>query len=454
MQPYDKETIFALSTAPGRAGVAVMRISGPNAFQACEQLAGDIPPPRRASLRMLVIPGTKQSIDRALTLTFQAPHSFTGEDVVEFHLHGSPAVIRAVTQCLSQIPGLRPAEPGEFSRRAFDNDRMDLTQAEGLSDLISADTEAQRKQALAQMEGVLEKLYTAWRQEIIAALAEIEAYIDFPDENLPQTLTRHLTQRVTQLQHAIAAHSHDRRGELLREGISAVILGAPNVGKSSLMNMLAKRDVAIVSHIAGTTRDVIEVQLDIAGFKVTLYDTAGLRESADSIELEGITRARARAEKADIALLLFDGEQWPAHDAATLQLAEEYAAEKCLFFISRSDLCNTPPENPTIQHQPVIAFSTKTGQGVDTVLDALENWLQQHAAPGEHPVFTRERHRIALDDCHQALQRFLDGEAHQKAIELRAEDLRIAATALAKITGRIDVEDILDTLFRQFCIGK
>src|SRR6185436_2239273 len=303
----DGDTIFALSSARGKAGVCVIRVSGSRSRVAVAALTGNsVPDPRVATLRRFVDAGG-EPIDRGLILWFPAPHSFTGDDIAEFHAHGSPAVVAALAARLGQLNGLRPAEPGEFTRRAFANGKFDLTEAEGLADLIAAETEAQRKQAQRQMDGALRERYERWREALIKTLAHLEAVIDFSEEDLPRDLFERVSASALELKAEIDAHLADRRrGEIVRDGFSIVILGAPNVGKSSLMNALAARDVAIVTSTAGTTRDLIEVDLDLGGYAVTLVDTAGLRETSDEIESEGIRRARARAERADMRLAVID----------------------------------------------------------------------------------------------------------------------------------------------------
>ena len=340
--PSSPETIFAPSSAPGRAAVAVIRLSGPACTSVCQRLTGRPPPAaRRAALRRLRDPESLEDLDRGLVIWCPGPASFTGEDVLELQVHGSRAVLAALLDGLAGLPGLRPAEPGEFSRRAFLNSRLDLTAAEGLADLIAAETRAQAQQALRQLDGALGRLYDDWRQRLLQALARLEAAIDFaPDEaDVPEALPALVQPEIARLTVEIAAHLADRgRGERLREGLTIAVLGPPNAGKSSLVNRLARRDVAIVTAEPGTTRDVLEVHLDLQGYPVTVLDTAGLREAANGIEAEGVRRARARAERADLRLLLFDGALWPSLDAATLALADERA----LCVVNKADLLPLP----------------------------------------------------------------------------------------------------------------
>jgi len=429
------ETIYALSTAPGRAGVAVLRVSGPHACAALEALTGrGVPRPRAATLRRFIDPETQAPLDRGLALFFPAPASFTGEDVVELHLHGGRAVVAGMLAALARLPGLRAAAPGEFTRRAFENGKLDLTEVEGLADLIDAETEAQRKQALRQMEGALGKLYEGWRARLVRLLAHAEAEIDFPDEEVPGDLIARLGPEIGQLRSEIAAHLDDgRRGELLRDGVEVAIVGPPNVGKSSLLNRLAGRDAAIVSDEAGTTRDVLEVRLDIGGVPVTLADTAGLREAAGAIEREGVRRALERAEKADLRLVV------AAPDAGDFALARNGDIK----VLNKIDLGADIPAG-------VIGVSAATGAGLDALEAALRVCVGAAFEASEHPVITRARHREGLGECAAALARAGEGGD----TDLTAEDLRLAARALGRITGRVDVEELLDVIFRDFCIGK
>jgi tRNA modification GTPase len=437
------DTIFALASAPGRAGIAIMRISGAAAGRAFDLCAPkEIPTPRLASLREIRNPKTGELIDKAMILWFPAPHSFTGENVIEFHLHGGRAILNVATECLRKLPGFRLAEPGEFTRRAFENGKLDLTEAEAIADLVDAQTEAQRRQALRQFEGELGKLYEDWRARLVKILAHIEATIDFADEDLPPDIVKSIAADLPVLIGEIEQHLDDRhRGELLRDGFSIAILGPPNAGKSSLLNALAKREAAIVSSSAGTTRDVIEVHLDLGGYPVILADTAGLRESKDVIESEGVRRALARAEKADLKLLVFDGDKYPALDETTLKLANE----NVIAVVNKADLIKTKPELETL-----LPISAKTGAGIPHLLDRIIAIIEKNFSAAGPPPLTRARHRAALEECRAHLRRTLSA----RAIELRAEDVRLAARALGGITGRVAVEDLLEIIFRDFCIGK
>jgi tRNA modification GTPase len=385
------------------------------------------------------------ALDDGLVLWFPGPSSFTGEDVVELHLHGGRAVAMAVTEALLSL-GLVPAEPGEFSRRAFEAGKLDLTQAEAIADLIDAETAAQRRQALRQLDGALSALYDDWRGRLLRCQAHLEAEIDFSDEVLPDGLGEQARGSLERLAEEIAQHLADGgRGERLRDGLSVAILGAPNVGKSSLLNRIAGRDAAIVSALAGTTRDVIEVHLDLAGYPVTLADTAGLREAAEVIEEEGVRRARARAESADLRLVVFDAESLPHFDLASIALIND----QTVVLINKCDRVKTGfPE--MIGGQMAIAVSAERGDGLEALLTILAQRAALLLEGAGAPVITRARHRVALEETEACLRRALG----VGLTDLAAEDVRLAARSLGRITGRIDVEEMLDVIFREFCIGK
>jgi tRNA modification GTPase len=441
-----EDTIYALSSGSGRAGIAVVRVSGPGAHRALEALARVTPPPRRATLARLIDPRSRDTIDRALVFCFAAPASATGEDMAEFHVHGGAAVIARLLESLGALEGLRLAEPGEFTRRAVYHGKLDLTAAEGLGDLIAAETQAQRRQALTQAEGALARLYDGWRERLLSALARAEAELEFPDEDLPREISSAALAAARAVEQQISAHLADgRRGEILRDGLSVAILGAPNAGKSSLLNALAEREAAIVAPGAGTTRDVIEVALDLGGYPIRLADTAGLRATGDAVEAEGVRRAQKRAESADIRVLLFDAEAWPSLDAATLALVDERA----ILAVSRADL---RPEiaRATVADRAALVLSTRSGAGIDALVKRLVEAAAGLVRPGETPALTRARHRSALEDCRACLAR----ASSAGMPELAAEDLRLAARALGRITGRVDIEQVLDRVFRDFCIGK
>lgn len=437
-------TIYAQASARGRAGIAVFRVSGPKAATSLEMLCGGpLPAPRCAALRTLRNPESSAVIDRGLVIWFPGPNSFNGEDLAEIHIHGGPAVGAALVDALSAVGGLRPAQPGEFTRRAFENGKMDLTAAEGTADLINAETEAQRAQAFRQMEGALGTLYEGWRSRLVRALAFAEADLDFPEEDLPDSLFDHARPEIEALANEIEAHLSDgHRGERLRGGCQIVLSGAPNVGKSSLLNHLAQRDVAIVTDIAGTTRDVIEVALDLGGYPVTLVDTAGLREGRDPIEEEGIRRAKARAEAADLRIDLYDATAWSKENTRLLRNRND----KNMAVINKMDLCPVAPA------EGIFAVSAKTGEGVEDLLSVISDRVAYMMDVREAPSLTQARHRHALDEALGELREFLaPGDSEP---ELLAENLRLAARALGRITGQVDVEEVLDAIFRDFCIGK
>ncbi len=436
------DTIFALSSGPPPAGVAVIRVSGPGVRFGLETLIDSIPEPRRATLHSIRgVDGN--TVDKGLVLFFPSPASFTGEDIVEFHVHGGRAVVAAVLATLEALPGFRPAEAGEFTRRAFANQRLELTQVEGLADLVYAETEAQRRQALHQADGALGRLYDGWREKLVRARALIEAELDFPDEeDIPGSVSVQAWDMVAALEKDMVNHLADLRGERLRDGTEIVILGAPNAGKSSLLNAIARRDVAIVTPEAGTTRDLIEVKLDLGGYPVTLVDTAGLREAEGAIEREGIRRAEARAAGADLVLWVADGtgEIGPSPLPGALRVA------------TKIDLIDSAIERHSSSQDFDAAVSSTTGVGINELLSLLTGRIAAELPPTESALITRSRHRIAVRDAVQAVQSART--AVTSGLEIRAEELRRASDSLARITGRIDVEDLLDVIFRDFCIGK
>ena len=441
------ESIYAVATAPGRAGIAVIRVSGPEAGTALRGIRGDgLPPPRKAVRSRLRDPATGEAIDDALCLWFPAPASMTGEDVAEFHVHGGHAISAALAAALGRIEGIRPAEPGEFTRRAFENGKLDLTEAEAVADLVDAETAAQRRQALRQLDGELGRLYDAWRDELTRALAHVEAHFDFPDEDLPGELMAGAKARIAGVLDAMSAHLDDgRRGERIRDGVRIAIVGPPNVGKSSLLNALAGRDAAIVAETAGTTRDVIEVHLDLGGFAAVVADTAGLREAVDAVEREGVRRALARAGDADIVIVMFDA---TATDPA-MGIELGLLGDNAIAVINKIDL-QRPTTPFGVAGLRALEISVKTGEGLDGFLEAIRDRITNQFAVGDAPVLTRARHRATLEECAAALR----GAETSALPELMAEDLRLAVRALGRITGRVGVEDILDLVFAEFCIGK
>jgi tRNA modification GTPase len=438
-------TIYALSSGKGVAGIAVVRVSGSAAGRVVETLTGKaLPEARRASVRALYGKDREHPIDRGLVIWMPGPGSFTGEDMAELHIHGGIAVVDAVLAAIGDVEGGRMAEPGEFTRRAFDNGRLDLTEAEGIADLISAETEAQRQQAVRQMDGALGALYEGWRHDMVQALAYLEADLDFADEELPEDLFGPMIPNVIALRDTIEEHlDDDHRGERLRDGFQVILVGPPNAGKSSLINALSNREVAIVSDIAGTTRDLIEVHLNLAGYPVTLVDTAGLRDGGDAIEQEGVRRARERAARADLTLRLCDISVLDDDS-----FAEAKAVDLCL--VTKTDTVGGKPDLPN----GAIGLSVKTGAGMDQLLAALEERVVGAMQVQDQPGITRLRHREALQQCNSYLDRALEGAQAGQDEELVAEDLRLAARSLGRITGRVDVEDLLDVIFADFCIGK
>ncbi|MDX2157818.1 MAG: tRNA uridine-5-carboxymethylaminomethyl(34) synthesis GTPase MnmE [Hyphomicrobiaceae bacterium] len=442
-------TIFALSSGHGRAGVAVVRISGAAAGLALDRMAPPRPMPRRAAFRRICDPESGELLDAALVLFFAGPASETGEDIAELHLHGSPAVVRAVLAALARLPGYRLAEPGEFARRAFENGKIDLTAAEGLADLIDAETDGQRRQALAQAGGEFRRLCDGWRDRLLEARALAEAAIDFSDEADVATDAMARARIVAStIRGEIDARLEDaHRGEIVREGFRVVLAGAPNAGKSSLLNALARRDVAIVSPEAGTTRDVLEVHLDLGGYAVIVADTAGMREASDSIEREGVCRAVARARSADLLVWLVDAAApvW----APPSSLLDE--AVPVLGVLNKVDIVPDAASHAPADLAGLIAISATTGAGLPRLVACLTREVAARLEPSAGPaVATQHRHRVALSTCRDALARCLQPSDP----ELAAEDLRLAADALGRITGRINADEILGQIFGRFCIGK
>ena len=472
-----RDTIFALSSGRPPAAIAVVRICGPRAGDALKALTGKVPSPRQAAF-VRVRDAAGDFIDEALALWFPAPASETGEDTAELQLHGGRAVIAATLAALSGLEGLRPAEAGEFTRRAFENGKLDLTEVEGLADLIMAETEAQRRLAWRQLKGLLGDRAEGWRQKLIQALALTEAAIDFSDEgDVPADVLKPALEFARQLKSEIAAALADRgRGERLRDGVTVAIAGPPNAGKSTLLNRIARREAAIVSPYAGTTRDVIEVHLDLAGLPVTLLDTAGIRPTDDPVEMEGVRRAIDRAASADLVLWVEDAARPVAEPGQRPAAAALWRVRNKIdllpaggeppFRTSSSNersiepnnsLANMVNERLTAKTEQLFSnveaefnISAVTGQGFDGLLAALTRFAEDFLAGAESALLTRERHRRALQETEQALGRALTAGRE----ELVAEELRLAARALGRLTGRVDVEDILDAIFRDFCIGK
>ncbi|MFC3125161.1 tRNA uridine-5-carboxymethylaminomethyl(34) synthesis GTPase MnmE [Pseudoroseomonas globiformis] len=435
------ETIFALASGTGRAAVSLMRLSGPDSGAILDRLAQGRPKPRMATLRRLHDPVQGDVLDEALVLWFPGPRSYTGEDVVELHLHGGRAVREGVASALLAL-GARPAEPGEFTRRAFLHGRLDLTAAEGIADLIDAETMIQRRQALRQAGGALAARYGGWAERLTRLLAHQEAAIEFSEDGIPNKLEQEVRDGAAGLAAEINGHLADGgRSERLREGLWAAIVGAPNAGKSSLLNALAGREAAIVSARAGTTRDIVEVRLDLAGVPVWLADTAGLRDTPDEVEAEGVRRARRRADEADLVIAVFATDQPP--DAATLALLNP----QILVVANKTDL---QPAPATIGGMKPVPASALTPQGLQPLSAALEALVAQRAGLSDEAGLTRPRHRAALTEASAWLN-----EAYDAALpELTSESLRAALRALGRLTGRVGVEQVLDVVFGDFCIGK
>lgn len=444
------KTIYALSTVLGKSGVAIIRISGSKAFDVVRlmtSLKTDEIKPRYAYFVKLKDIAGQQILDKCLLLYFKAPNSFTGEDIIELHTHGSRAVISAVLNNLSRIPDFRMAEPGEFSKRAFYNQKMDLTEAEGLADLIDAETEAQQKYALRQMEGNLKNLYEDWREKLVNIMAHLEAYIDFPDEEIPENIVSEMNNTVFKLKNEIKEHlSSDNIGERLREGFRVVIVGRPNAGKSSLLNAIAKRDVVIVSDIAGTTRDAIDVHLDLNGYPVIITDTAGIRETEEAIERQGVEIAYRKIEDADLLLCLYDASQ---DTVQVFEKIEKTFKNKMIYIANKSDNL-TKEQCSEIKKQGITLISVKQQQGIDIVLNKISAVINDKFTSNSNLLITRARYREALNEALRSLDLF----NLNKEIELSAEDIRLAARKIGKITGRIEVDEILDKIFGSFCIGK
>jgi len=452
-----RPTIFALSSGRAPAAIAVVRVCGPDARLALEKLIGRVPAPRQATLAHVREPAGGDVIDEALVLWFPGPHSETGEDMAELQLHGGHAVIAAVLDALGGIENFRPAEPGEFTRRAFENGRLDLTEVEGLADLIAAETPAQRRQAFRQLKGLIGDHAEAWRRRLIEAQALVEARIDFADEaDVPEDLTDAALHAAQQLRCEIAAALADGgRGERLRDGLVVAIAGPPNAGKSTLLNRLARREAAIVSPYPGTTRDVIEVHFDLGGYPVTLLDTAGIRDSVDPVEQEGVRRARAGAAAADLVLWVTDSSAagMISNSGARIPFSSDTWLIRNKIDLLVDKLCISCESESGLSPSAEFAVSAATGAGTDALVAALTAYAKDYFEATEPALVTRARHRRALEDTLVALDRAL-AERESGREELIAEELRAAATTLGRLTGRVDVEDILEVIFRDFCIGK
>ena len=432
-------TIFAPITSPIRAGISIIRISGSEVLQ-CLKTLGFIGAPthQKISFQKICDPKTSEIIDEVLVSFFKSPKSFTGEDVAEISVHASPFIVKKVLEILSEVKNCRFAEAGEFSKRAFLNGKLDLVQAEAIPDLIAAETAAQHRQALQQLDGKLGEVYENWRFRLIEISAMIEAAIDFPDEDLPKNIIDGVESDVKNLCEEIRTHLDDKKiGQKIKTGLSLAIIGAPNVGKSSLINFLAQSEVAIVSEIAGTTRDVVEAHLSIAGVPVKISDTAGLRETSDEVEKEGIRRALNKAASADIKIFLLD--------ATNPILRENLIDQNTILVANKIDLKTIPDYK-----FPVTKISLTKKIGLDLLIKNLEEKILEIVPNHAAPVITQERYRVALKNSVEHLKNF----SMQKNIELSSEDLRMTAREIGKITGKVGVENILDVIFSRFCIGK
>ncbi|WP_341750827.1 tRNA uridine-5-carboxymethylaminomethyl(34) synthesis GTPase MnmE [Candidatus Tisiphia endosymbiont of Sialis lutaria] len=451
------ETIFAQSSKPGKAGVAVFRISGSKSLVALKHLIKNDNAtfiPRVMYCKKLINPKNQELIDEAVVAYFQAPASFTGEDVVEIYTHGSIAIAAMLTETLLTIEGLRMAEPGEFTRRAFLNGKFDLTAAEGIADLIEAETVWQHRQAVKQVGGELETLYNGWRQTLLTIIGLLEAYIDFPDEDIPQEILNRVMTLSGELKYAIIKHLDDnRRGELLRTGIKLTILGAPNVGKSSLLNFLMQRDVAIVSNIEGTTRDIIEGHLDIGGYPIILQDTAGIRDSNDLIELECIKRTIESARMADIKIVMLD-----AVKLSNSPSLDNLIDDNTIILINKIDLLDDKCQIDMYINKlkkNYLKISIKDNIGMDSLLKEIENIARNIAGLTETPHITRQRQRAFIEKALEYLKKFNNENFNgENDLVLATEDVRMAIRSLSNVTGKISVEEVLGEIFSNFCIGK
>ena len=442
-------TIYALSTGPGVSGIAVVRVSGKEAAEVVKRLTGDdLPVPRVATLKKINYINTNNLIDEGVVIWFPGPNSYTGEDLAEFHVHGSRAVVSALHSSISGIKNCRLAEPGEFTKLAFQNGKINLLKAEGIADLVSAETEIQRKQAVEIMSGKSSDKFTSWRAKLLKILAHVEAKIDFPDEDLPKDILDEIQKTSNQVSKEIEKVLDDQKvGERIREGFKIAIVGPTNAGKSSLLNYLSKRDVAIVSEIAGTTRDVIETHLNLDGYPVVVSDTAGIRESKNEIEKKGIKLALNRAEDADLKLIIVD-----AKSVDFTSVLKELIDENAILVVNKSDLIVGNINNELKKHDHILV-SIKNNLNLDKLILKIKKKLENKFISYGDILITRERHRQHLEQCISHLKNFKNkngSEDYDKA----AEDLRLATRHLGMIVGKVDVEEILGSIFNDFCIGK
>ena len=442
-------TIYALSSGPGISGIAVIRVSGGETKEIISAITnGKFPKERVASLKKIVNPNTGEMIDEGIIIWFKGPNSYTGEDMGELHVHGSKAVVQEILNVIDEFHNCRLAEPGEFTKLAFQNNKINLLKAESIGDLIVAETELQRKQAMRIMSGQSAKKFNLWREELIKILADIEAKIDFPDEDIPELISKNIKTKSEKIKNEIKRTLDDNKtGEIIREGYKIAIIGPPNVGKSSLLNYLSKRDVAIVSEKAGTTRDVIETHLDLEGIPVIISDTAGIRDSNDEIEVKGVKLALNRAEDADLIIILLD-----TKNVDFKGFFNEKLQHKCIFAINKSDLGTVDLKSFDLKINPHI-ISIKDDKNVDKLIESVKLKLKKEFLKTDNVLITRSRHRFHLKECYKHLEFFLE-KKHNQEFDLAAEDLRLSIRHLGTIVGKVDVEEILGSIFENFCIGK
>ena len=442
-------TIYALSTGPGISGIAVIRVSGKNTAEVVKKITGDeLPNPREATRRKFNYINTNELIDEGVLLWFPGPNSYTGEDLAEFHVHGSRAVINALHSTISKIENCRLAEPGEFTKRAFQNGKINLIEAESIADLISSETEIQRKQALKIMSGKSSDQFNSWRDKLLKILSHIEAKIDFPDEDLPKDILTNIQKTSDQVSSEIQRTLNDQKvGERIREGFKIAIIGPSNAGKSSLLNYLSKRDAAIVSEIAGTTRDVIETHLNFDGYPVVVSDTAGIRDSKDEIEKKGIKIALNRAEDADLKLVIVS-----AKNVDFTKVLKDLLAKNAILVVNKSDLIKGKLNSKFKKYKHVL-ISIKKDLNLNKLISKIKNKLKNKFISSENILITRERHRQNLKNCVYHLQKFQE-KKYAKDFDKAAEDLRLATRHLGMIVGKVDVEELLGSIFNDFCIGK
>tara|TARA_Y100000590_G_scaffold428640_1_gene540201 strand:+ start:198 stop:1529 length:1332 start_codon:yes stop_codon:yes gene_type:complete len=442
-------TIYALSSGPGISGIAVIRVSGKHTAEVIKKLTNEkLPDPRVATLRKFNKNGSKEMIDEGVILWFPAPNSYTGEDLAEFHVHGSRAVINAMHNAISKIKNCRLAEPGEFTKRSFQNGRINLLKAESIADLISSETEIQRKQAVKIMSGKSSEKFNMWREKLLKILSHIEAKIDFPDEDLPKNILSKIHETSKQIEKEIKKTLNDHGvGERIREGFKIAIVGPPNSGKSSLLNYLSKRDAAIVSEIAGTTRDVIETHLNLDGYPVIISDTAGIRSSKNEIEKKGIKIALKRAQDADLKLVIIS-----AKNPNFTSVLKGLLTKKSILVVNKSDLIKGKFKNKLKKYKPILV-SIKKGSNLNKLIFKIKSKLKNQFTTSEDILITRERHRQNLINCVNHLEKFQQKKSADE-FDKAAEDLRLATRHLGMIVGKVDVEELLGSIFNDFCIGK